>query len=226
MELSLILQTSVFVSTIILVSGGSLIIPPEESDPFIPICTSYSGLCHIAYNVTEARGQIWHSHGQVCRCPGQQSCPIEWDDMENSIIKVFKNEGQEMEVKISYCNLNQPEEICRFNSPAVILRGDGPFHFEVFGDFKCKCNRRLYAHRSWRLGDYSYVEYSCGKPRCIINHSDNTCLSMTYQPEQTNILTEYNCRCRRHEECIAQRLPTPEHPRALQTCQPFSGIRG
>ena len=68
-----------------------------------------------------------------------------------------------MEAKISYCQLNMPSEICQFNTPAVTLRGDGPFHFEVYGDFQCKCNRRLFAHRSWKWGDYNYIEYSCGK---------------------------------------------------------------
>lgn len=219
MKVTFSLQFLVFVSYIVLVSGGSLIVRPDESDPYTPICTSYSGLCHIAYNVTEGRGRIWHSDGQVCRCPGHQICPVQWNNRENTIIKVFKNDGQEMEVKISYCHLNMPAEICRFNSPSVVLRGNGPFHFEVFGDFQCKCNRRLFAHRSWKLGDYNYIEYSCGKPRCMLNQSDNTCLKMTHQPSDNNTLTEYFCRCRWNEECITHSEPTSAHPVKTQTCQ-------
>ena len=70
-----------------------------------------------------------------------------------------------MEVKISYCHLDLPEEVCRFDTPAVVMRGNGPFLFEIAEDFQCKCNRRLYANRSWRLGDYIYTEYNCGKVR-------------------------------------------------------------
>lgn len=221
------IQILVLVSLILLVSGGSLVIPPDNSDPFVPICHSYSGLCHIAYNITEdrrGRGQIWHGSSQICRCPGSRRCPIQWQNRQNSIVKVFKMEGKEMEAKISYCQLNMPSEICQFNTPAVTLRGDGPFHFEVYGDFQCKCNRRLFAHRSWKWGDYNYIEYSCGKPRCILNHSDNTCMRMTYQPAENNTMTEYVCRCRWNEECTAhaQDLPTPDHPVKTQICHPVN----
>lgn len=212
-----------FVLTVILVvvscDTESLIIPPDYSDPFVPICTSYSGLCHLAYNVSQPRGEVLHSHGQVCRCPNHRRCPIQWDNMENSLIKVFPVGGREIEVKISYCQLEQPSTLCAFNSPAVVLRGDGLFNFEIFGDFRCKCNRRLYAHRSWRWGDYVYTEYSCGKPRCIMNHTDNTCMRMTYQPSQRNVMVEYRCRCRWFEKCEESRPPTAGNPTVMQTCQ-------
>ena len=81
-------------------------------------------------------------------------------------LHIFK--GEEMQVKVSYCQLNLPSRRCLQNEPAVTLRGRGPFQFEVFQDFKCKCHRPLYAHQSWQDGPYDYVEYSCGKVRPLL----------------------------------------------------------
>ena len=68
-----------------------------------------------------------------------------------------------MVVKMSYCNLRHASRVCRQNEPALILRGRGALLLELWQDFRCRCYRPLYAHRSWRDGDYDYIEYSCGK---------------------------------------------------------------
>ena len=73
-----------------------------------------------------------------------------------------------MQVKFSYCKMNSPTRRCKQNEPAVVMRGRGPFLLELYGDFKCKCNRPLYAHQSWIDGPYNYVEYSCGKVYCVL----------------------------------------------------------
>ena len=75
-----------------------------------------------------------------------------------------------MQIKVSYCKMYQPDRKCLQNEPAVILRGRGPFQFEIFQDFKCRCNRPLYAHQSWQEGPYDYFIYSCGKVSILLHH--------------------------------------------------------
>lgn len=208
--------------SIILTDGkekhDSIVLPPDPIGPDAPKCTSYSSLCHLAYNIT---GQILHSYSQICRCPGDVKCPTEWFDKSNSLLKTFRMAGEEMQVKVSYCQLNQPLRRCLQNEPAVILRGRGPFQFEVFQDFKCKCHRPLYAHQSWQDGPYDYVEYSCGKPRCGMNkHPETKCTKVTYIDEE-NYFHDYMCRCKWYEECTGGTLPTSSKLTAYRYCQPL-----
>lgn len=197
----------------------SIILPPVTLGPNPPKCTSYGSLCHLAYNITEKTiGQIFHSHSQICQCPDGLRCPVDWFDMSNSFIRSFRSEGKEMQIKVSYCKMYQPDRKCLQNEPAVILRGRGPFQFEIFQDFKCRCNRPLYAHQSWQEGPYDYFIYSCGKPRCPLNrHPEAKCSALTYV-EKENFHHEYLCRCKWYEECLGGRLPTAKHPVAYKHC--------
>jgi hypothetical protein len=69
----------------------------------IPICTSYSGLCHLLYNLTETEShEILNSQQQICRCPGRP-CDTDWTDTGRSIIKVFKNAGIVIHVRLKLC---------------------------------------------------------------------------------------------------------------------------
>lgn len=202
----------------------TIILPPDPLGPEAPICTSYSTLCHLAYNLTDTDTyQVWHSDQQICRCLGSQTCPTEWDNIDRSFIKVFKSAGQEVEVKMSYCVLHQPDNVCRQNEPTVVTRGQGAFLFEIASEFKCRCYRQLYAHRSWREGDYDYIEYSCGKPRCGVNNTpEQECTRITYAGSPNNFRHDYLCRCRRYEECIGGGLPTERNPVVMRTCQRLS----
>lgn len=194
--------------------------PPVTLGPNPPKCTSYGTLCHLAYNITEkAIGEIYHSHSQICQCPDGLQCPVAWSDMSNSFIRSFRSEGKEMQIKVSYCKMYQPERNCKQDEPAVILRGRGPFQFEIVQDFKCRCYRPLYAHQSWQEGPYDYFVYSCGKPRCSSNkHREAKCSTLTYVDEE-NFHHEYLCRCKWHEECQGNRLPTKQHPVTYKHCQ-------
>lgn len=198
----------------------SIVLPPLSPGPNTPTCHSYSSLCHLAYNITEkGSSQIFHSYSQICKCPDGLECPTDWFDMSNSLVKAFKNAGEEMQVKVSYCQLNLPSRRCLQNEPAVTLRGRGPFQFEVFQDFKCKCHRPLYAHQSWQDGPYDYVEYSCGKPRCGMNKQpEKKCTKLTYVDEE-NYFHEYLCRCKWYEECTGITLPTAYKPVTYKHCQ-------
>lgn len=201
-------------------TAGNIILPETPSQPSIPICTSYSGLCHLLYNLTETEShEVLNSQQQICRCPGRP-CDTDWTDTGRSIIKVFKNAGQEVEVKMNYCTLHQPDKVCRQNEVALITRGRGPFTFEIADDFRCRCYRQMYAHRSWRDGDYNYIEYSCGKPRCSHNRSPTTdCMRIMYDSSTDSFTHDYLCRCRRHEECIGGPIPSPTRPETIRTCQ-------
>ncbi|XP_045198768.2 uncharacterized protein LOC123553071 isoform X2 [Mercenaria mercenaria] len=188
----------------------------------IPTCSSYNGLCHLMYNITDGDTyQVLNSHQQICSCPGRP-CDTNWTDTGRSITKVFKYAGQEVEIKMSYCTMDLPDIVCRQNDVALTTRGRGPFTFEIARDFSCRCYRQMYTHKSWRLDDYNYFEYSCGKPRCGMNRTPSTeCMKITYK-SPNNFEHEYLCRCRRYEECIGGPLPTASNPVTRRTCQRLS----
>lgn len=200
---------------------NTFIHPPDQLDAEI-ICSSYNQLCHLAYNITvENTDHIMHSERPICRCPGNTQCEINWFQNDHSITKVFKNAGQEIQVKMSYCLLHQPPKVCRRDEVAVILRGRGAFVFEIHEDFRCRCYRQLFAHRSWREGDVDYIEYSCGKARCGANrHPSTECTKITYDGSEENLRHEYLCRCLRNQDCIADELPTAANQVVMKHCQP------
>lgn len=205
-------------------NAGGIILPPVPQGPEVPICSSYSGLCNLMYNLTDIDTyQIHNSHQPICRCRGEQQCETDWFSNDRSITKVLKSSGQEVEVKMSYCTLNQPDNVCRQNEVAVVTRGRGPLTFEIASDFRCRCYRQMYAHRSWRDGDYDYIEYSCGKPRCGMNRTPiSECTRITYNGYPNNLIHDYLCRCRRHEECTGGSLPSLSQPVTMRTCQRIS----
>ncbi|WAR30589.1 hypothetical protein MAR_033131 [Mya arenaria] len=206
------------------VSCDVIILDPQPLGPEAPICTSYSGLCHLAYNLTDLNSyQVWHSAQEICRCPNNQECETDWFSSSRSVTKVFRNAGQEVEVKISYCELEQPDTVCRQDEVAMTTRGRGAFTFEIVSDFRCRCYRSLYAHRSWREGDYDYIEYSCGKPRCGMNRLPSSeCERVTWNGASDMFINDYICRCRRKEECISDgTLPTEDQPVISRSCQPL-----
>lgn len=210
-----------FTNTLANGNTRTIILPPVPLGPEAPICSSYSMLCHLAYNLTDTGSyQVWHSNQQICRCPGNRVCPTDWANTDRSITKVFKSAGQEVEVKMSYCVLNQPDTVCRQDEPTVVTRGRGAFTFEIASEFQCRCYRQMYAHRSWRKDDYDYIEYSCGKPRCGQNRlPEDECTKITYNGSPNNLLHDYLCRCRRNEECIGGELPTESNRVVMRTCQ-------
>ncbi|KAL4219689.1 hypothetical protein ACF0H5_022259 [Mactra antiquata] len=203
---------------------STIIHPPDPPGPEAPICTSHSRLCHIAYNFTDTG--LYHvvqSSQQMCRCPGNQPCETDWGSNSRSMTKVFKSAGYEVEVKMSYCNLQHPDIVCRQNEVAVDTRGRGAFTFEIASDFRCRCYRQMYAHRSWRDGDYDYIRYSCGKPRCSLNRSSTPqCTRITYNGSPNDLIHDYLCRCRWREECTGGPLPTADNPVVYRTCQPLA----
>lgn len=202
-------------------STAPIILPPQPLGPNAPICTSYNGLCHLAYNLTDnVNYQVVHSSQEICRCPSSQSCEVDWAESERSLIKTLKSAGHEIDVKISYCTMHKPNTVCRPNEPAIITRGRGAFLFEIVGDFKCRCYTLLFEHRSWQEGDYQYVEYSCGKHKCNPNSSNPPpCTEITYKGSAENLSHVYLCRCGRLEECGTSNLPTATTPVVYNTCE-------
>ncbi|KAH3791382.1 uncharacterized protein LOC127839468 [Dreissena polymorpha] len=199
-----------------------IILPPNPLPPEAPTCTSYSGLCHLAYNLTDNGNsyQVYHSEQEICRCPGGKQCETDWSKSSSSMTRTFTNGGQEVEVKISYCKLRQPDTICRINEPALVTRGRGAFTFEIVSDFSCRCYRPLFAHRSWREGDYDYIEYACGKPRCGMNRLPSSeCTTITWNGAPDMLNHTYVCRCRRGEECTSGLLPTAEKTTVVRSCE-------
>ena len=60
-----------------------------------PVCTSYSSVCHMAYNITQiGMSQVLHSYSQICRCPEDLTCHTNWFDKKHSIVRAFKNAGK------------------------------------------------------------------------------------------------------------------------------------
>jgi len=216
-------------STVCGLRNADSFILPEPSQPEPPQCTSYSQLCSLSYNLTETRypQTVTNSEQQLCRCTGDQTCEAGPTGSRNTITKGFKLAGHDINVKMTYCTLNQPARVCRKNEEALIMRGRGAFVFEIEQDFSCRCYRELYEHRSWTEGAYMYFAYSCGKPRCRENNEPNTeCGSVRYDGREGQYRMDYRCRCLHNQECQAFQLPTQIIRITRKTCQSASDLNG
>ncbi|KAL3872204.1 hypothetical protein ACJMK2_040142 [Sinanodonta woodiana] len=180
-----------------------------------PDCYSADALCDVTFNYTSLH---LSSSQPICRCPGDKVCPRGWGDTNQSIYTVIRMQGQEVNMKMSYCSPNaRHDQICGEFKPVLILKGSGPFTFEMATSMNCTCTaRQLYLNRSWSKGVVSYMEYSCGKPICYSNRSSGEiCMwvERVHDPDsqiQYRYEHKYPCRCHSKQECriLHDTLPT------------------
>ncbi|KAL4218904.1 hypothetical protein ACF0H5_021492 [Mactra antiquata] len=211
----LILFTVIFIFYISDVTNGSFILPNMESatvEP--PICTSLNSLCGLNYRYVTNKGKTimdMHSDQEICTCPEdtRNNCSVseDWDNMNNSLVqRLLSGPGNQLLVKISYCQLPVPKQDCRLNDPVLVTRGRGHLMFQLVNDMMCKCDRPLMAQSSWIHGEYDYVMYGCGQPRCAKRNA-TVCAELTY--DEGSLKTHSFCRCKRQEMCKGD-LPKSE----------------
>ncbi|KAK3588640.1 hypothetical protein CHS0354_038870 [Potamilus streckersoni] len=212
-----LLPWALLFSTELLGVGAIPFLADEPPKIGTPDCYSANALCDVAFNSTSLSLHLSSSQ-PICICPGNEVCPRGWGDNIQSIYKVIQMQGDEVIMKMSYCSpITEHEQICGKFDPVLILKGSGPFSFEMATDLNCTCSGRpLYLNRSWSKGVINYMEYSCGKPRCNANRSSgDTCMwvERMHEPDshvQYRYEHKYPCRCHPRQVCRVPdgKLPT------------------
>ncbi|KAL3872203.1 hypothetical protein ACJMK2_040141 [Sinanodonta woodiana] len=212
-----LLSRALLFSTVILGVGANPFLADETPKIGTPDCYSADAICDVAFNSTSLLLQLSSSQ-PICRCPGDKVCPRGWGDTNQSIYKVIRMQGEEVIMKMSYCSpIAGHDQICGRFEPVLILKGSGPFTFEMATSMNCTCSGRpLFLNRSWSKGVVNYMEYSCGKPRCNANRSSGEiCMwvERVHDPDsqiQYRYEHEYPCRCHSKKDCriLHDKLPT------------------
>lgn len=217
----LLVTAVVLYFSIDLALNGPIIFPPKIKFEERPICSSFDSLCGLDYRyVTEddIPVQLLHSENDICRCPGNETCPTayEWENTTNSIVqKLYTRMRHGLVVKIGYCRFPEaPKKPCGFTDSVLTSRGRGLFKFEIMGDILCNCNRPLVQKSAWIEQVYDYAVYGCGQPKCS---KRNTSICSEISLRGGTLRSEYLCRCRRNEVCNGT-LPLTEGQSVQHSC--------
>ncbi|XP_053381092.1 uncharacterized protein LOC123553063 [Mercenaria mercenaria] len=222
------MRRSLFISValgfcFVFAKNGSIILSPETENKGPPICTSSSSLCGLNYRYVtddDIPVEILYSENEICQCPDNRTCAIryDWDHMTNSVVqRLLTGGGHQLLVKISYCQLpKKRRRPCGFNKPVLVSRGRGMFKFDLVGEMLCICkNRPLVPRSGWIEGEYDYVEYGCGQPKCSALKT-KVCSDVTLVGEE--LRSRYFCRCKKFEICNGE-LPYENGQTLQHTCQ-------